>query len=424
MCNKIFLNNLPRKGKGIDWQQSKGKTVHFIYNDLEGDLIIKEVYPSKHTKLLIQYKDKETIINSTHFTKCHLLKLLENRKITPFKYDIGYISITKNQSMTIIDRFHKDIKKIKNNKEYKKKEKYYKLKCNVCGCEIVLRQVQINKTGCGVCNGKRVVKGINDVATSRPDLVKYFVNKNDAFTHTKSSEEKVLVKCSRCNEKKYIRITDLNRYGLSCLCDTGHSYPERFIYKKKKKSNINFIYQYSRANVEWWNKYRYDFYLSDYNTILEVHGEQHYTHSFIGCGGDSLEDVKNNDYNKKRLALDNGINNYIELDCSKSNADFIINSIKNSNLINIINITKANIKECDIKANGDLIKIVCDKWNELKNVTKVLNEIDFIRSRTTIIKYLKRGTELGICNYNPNEELVKSIRKNSYTLNRNKYKTS
>ena len=67
---------------------------------------------------------------------------------------------------------------------------------------------------------------------------------------------------------------------------------------------------------------------------------------------------------------------------------------------------------------------MCDKWNELKNVTKVLNEIDFIRSRTTIIKYLKRGTELGICNYNPNEELVKSIRKNSYTLNRNKYKTS
>ena len=99
-------------------------------------------------------------------------------------------------------------------------------------------------------------------------------------------------------------------------------------------------------------------------------------------------------------------------------------TIKNSNLINIINITKANIKECDIKANGDIIKIVCNKWNELKNVTKVLNEIDFIRSRVTIIKYLKRGAELGLCNYNPNEELVKSMKRNSYTLNKDKYKTS
>lgn len=424
MDNKIFLADLPRKGKYIDWKQSKGKLVHFIYNDLEGDLLIKDVCPSKHTKLLIQFKDKETTINTTHFTKCNLLKLLGNKKPPQFKYDIGYISITKNQTMTIIDRFYKDTKRTKNNKEYNSKEKYYKLKCNVCGEEKILDESQINKTGCSVCNGKTVVKGINDIATTRPDLVKYFVNKEDAYTHTKGSEAKVLVKCDHCKEEKYIRIADLNRYGIGCLCETGHSYPERFIYYVLKNSGVNFIYQYSKVNAEWCNKYRYDFYLIDFNTILEVHGEQHYTHSFIGCGGDSLETVKKNDYGKKKLALNNGIDNYIELDCSKSNAKFIINSIINSKLNSIIDISKIDIKNCDVKANGDIIKIVCDKWNELENVTKVLNEFDFIRSRVTIIKYLKRGTKLGLCNYNPDEELKKSIRKNSYTLNKDKYKTS
>lgn len=421
MDNKIFLDVLPKKGNYIDWKNSKGKLVHFIYNDLEGDLLIKDVYPSKHTKILISYKDKETVINTTHFTKCNLLKLLGNRKLSKFKYDIGYIS-KGTQDMTIIDRFYKREKAVKNNKEYNNTRKYYKVKCNICGNESLLREEQINKTGCAVCINHKVAKGVNDVATTRPDLIKYFVDIEDAYKYTKSSEAKVLVKCDFCGEEKYIRIADLNRYGISCLCETGVSYPERFIYYILKYSNIKFTYQYSKTNSSWCDKYRYDFYLDDYNTILEVHGEQHYTHSFIGCGGDSLEEVKINDQYKKELALNNGISNYIELDCSKSKADFIVESIINSELNNIIDITKINIKDCDIKANGNIIKIVCDKWNELQNVTKILNEIDFVRSRTTIIKYLKKGTELGLCNYNPKEELKKSILKNSYTINKTQNK--
>lgn len=83
-----------------------------------------------------------------------------------------------------------------------------------------------------------------------------------------------------------------------------------------------------------------------------------------------------------------------------------------------------DINECDKKANGNIIKIVCDKWNEYQNVSKVLNNIDFVKSRVTIIKYLKKGTELGLCNYNPKLELIKSIKANSYYSNKEKYNLS
>lgn len=413
MENKIFIDSLPRTSRGIKWSECKGKKVRFIYNGIDGYLTIKDVYISKHSKVLIEFKGRETVINTSHFVKCNLLKLLNNRKKSDFKYNKGYK--TKNM-LSITDRFYD-----KDSRGYSLKK--YLLKCCVCNSETTLRESQIDITGCPVCNNKKVIKGINDISTKRPDLVKYFYNKDDAYNHTTYSEYKAVIECPLCKEKKIMRISDLSKNGIGCLCGTGFSYAERFMYYILKSNDIKFTTQYSIKNAQWCGKYRYDFYLYDYNIIIETHGEQHYTHSFIGCGGDSLETVKENDINKKKLALSNGIYKYIEIDCSKSKSDFIINSLKKSYLSKIIDIDNTDIKYCEQMANGNIIKTVCDKWNELENVTKVLNSIDFIKSRTTIIKYLKRGNDLGLCDYNPKEELVKSIKSNSYYLNK-KYKLS
>ena len=44
---KIFLNNLPKRGNGnsIDWVNSIGYSIEFIYKDIEGIFIIKEYNP-------------------------------------------------------------------------------------------------------------------------------------------------------------------------------------------------------------------------------------------------------------------------------------------------------------------------------------------------------------------------------------------
>mgnify|MGYP000055776840 FL=1 len=425
--NKIFVENLPMKSSGIDWVKTKGMKVHFIHNGIEGDLLIKDVFPSKHTKLLIKYQDNETLIHTTSFMRCKLTNLLNNKILPKFKYDINEEFESKNSILKIINRKYNPINRIKKDKktgkiiEYISNGKEYDLKCNKCGNITTLRESDLNKIGCPVCNSKKVVKGVNDIGTTRPDLLKYFKDKEEAYSHTKGSEYMAKVKCPYCGEKKLLRIADLNRYGIGCLCGSGYSYSERFLYNLFKMSNLKFTIQYSKGNSKWCGNYRYDFYLDDYNWIVEAHGEQHYTHSFIGCGGDSIEEVKLNDKKKRNLALENGISEYIELNCSKSNSEYILKEIQYSKLKEIINWSLIDINECDKKANGNIIKIVCDKWNEYQNVSKVLNNIDFIKSRTTIIKYLKKGTELGMCNYNPKSELIKSIKANSYYSNKEKY---
>lgn len=52
-----------------------------------------------------------------------------------------------------------------------------------------------NPTGCSVCNGKTVIPGVNDVATTHPDVAALMVNKDLTTTRTASSNKKVEFWC-------------------------------------------------------------------------------------------------------------------------------------------------------------------------------------------------------------------------------------
>lgn len=51
---KVFLDGLPRRGKLIDWKNSVGHTVPFIYDELEGEVYIEGYH---NRKLDIRYLD-------------------------------------------------------------------------------------------------------------------------------------------------------------------------------------------------------------------------------------------------------------------------------------------------------------------------------------------------------------------------------
>ena len=59
--------------------------------------------------------------------------------------------------------------------------------------------------GCACCSGDIVVKGINDIATTHPKMIQYFVNKEDIYTHSYSSNEKILMKCPNCGYIKKLK---------------------------------------------------------------------------------------------------------------------------------------------------------------------------------------------------------------------------
>ena len=106
-------------------------------------------------------------------------------KFAPFKYDIGHTFTTFGRNLEIIDREYRSKDKVKNGKTYSANEKWYFYRCNVCGNEEWIYEYCLGdymKTGCNVCGNarKKVAKGVNDISTTAPWMLKYFVNPEDA----------------------------------------------------------------------------------------------------------------------------------------------------------------------------------------------------------------------------------------------------
>lgn len=249
--------------------------------------------------------------------------------------------------------------------------------------------------GCAQCSS---------IAVTRPDLAKFFVNKEDAVRRMKNSKKIVPIKCPICGYEKQKAIYDFVHNGFGCpKCSDGVSYPEKFILSVLEQLNVVFKPQLTRTTLEWCNCYRYDFYV-DNSIIIEAHGTQHYKET-IGVNWTKLEDVQNNDKEKEQLANENGIKNYIILDCRYSKMEWIKDSIMGSDLPRLLQFNESDINwmECNEHAYSSLAKKACDLWNAgVKDRGKMCEILNI--SRRPLILYLKLGAERGWCDYDPKEE--------------------
>ena len=413
----IFTDILPRKNNKIDWKNSIWYKIHFIYDDIEDDL---EIINYKNNKLEIKYKNKNKSIHTNLFIRCQLGKIL-NKFTNDFKIEIGQSFKDNKRNITIIDREYRKIN-YKNGKS--RIRKYYKYHCNICNAELWAEENNIYDNNCACCENQIVVKGINDIATTSPWMIKYFSNIEDAYTHTYYSSKKVWIKCPYCEYEKYMRIENLKRKEFTCpKCSDGISFPEKFMLNllnnlKELNQLKDFKYQYSKLNANWCGRKRYDFYfeLNGEGYIIETHGEQHYRETGLG----KLEENKQNDLNKYNLAISNGIKpeNYIVIDCRKSELEFIKNNILSSRLNEIFNLNTIDWINIEENSTKNIIKEVCCYWKLHRNIknemitAKHLERIFKLR-RPCILNYLKIGTRLGWCNYNPEEERSKKFCKMS-----------
>ena len=108
---------------------------------------------------------------------------------------------------------------------------------------------------CSVCSNRTVMVGINDIATTRPDLIQYFKYKEDTSKHTSGSEKYIDVVCPVCGYEDNIRIYNLSRFGFSC----------NGCYEK--------IYGHKRMPYGYWSRDTIQKYLEEnYNgyTLLDV----------------------------------------------------------------------------------------------------------------------------------------------------------
>lgn len=267
-------------------------------------------------------------------------------------------------------------------------------RCNTCSIK-----------GVGIKNG--IANLDNCVATTHPEFAKLFWNEEDTYVYAFKSNKKIDFKCPDCGEKVENKaISNTYKQGLRCSCKDSISYPEKFMHYLLKQLGLNFKKELSKTTFEWCGKYRYDFYIPLISCIIETHGIQHYEET--NRKGRTLEYEQINDNEKCKVAMSNGINEYIVVDCRRSTLDWMKSSIMDSALNGLYDLSIIDWNKCHEFALNSLTKLACEMWNDGSNVLEISEVLKL--NRFTVIEYLKKGTGIW-CNYDPKEAKRKSSSK-------------
>lgn len=247
----------------------------------------------------------------------------------------------------------------------------------------------------------------NRISINRPDLIKYFVNPEDAYKYSVNSHTYLDFKCPECGTIKNLMIKQLNRHGFSCgICNDGITLPEKFGINLLKQIGVEFETQ---KIFDWSNKKKYDFYIPSLNILMESHGEQHYFERKRFTRR-SLDEEQQNDMHKLEMALLNNFefDKYIVIDCRESTFEWMRNSYIEQ-LSKVFDLSHVDWDDIWIKCQSSLILEAWDLWNNKDDDATTVDIGKIIGvDRATIIKYLKIGTKLNKCKYDPKEEMRKS----------------
>lgn len=221
--------------------------------------------------------------------------------------------------------------------EYVNQKSRFKCTCHKCGHEWESVPTSMTRGyGCMKCHGIKVGnlkrKGIEKF---KEDFYK-ITDEVEVISDTyQNSLSLIKLKCKHCGHDWEAQANNLlSGYCLNCpKCSDTNSVPNKFMMNILDDSNIEYIAEYS---PEWIGMKRYDFYLPKFNTIIEVNGAQHYNGSFSSLGGRTLEEEQENDAYKKRMALENGISDYIVIDARYSNLKTLRKGIEESPLRKIL----------------------------------------------------------------------------------------
>lgn len=389
--NSIDTSTLSLKNGRVDWVGSVGMEVRFNYKNKSGIFKILE-YDSGTEYVTVEHLNILYKINATDLKHCRLNRFF-NLITSNFKIEIGGKFLDHKRNIVIIDREYR--KRYDKNGDFKCNDKWYKYKCDKCEYEgWAMESELLRGSGCSCCIGKVVVKGINDIGTTRPEFKKFFIG-SDYEKYTKGSNKLVKLKCPDCGNTKYMNVYDLTRRGICCSCSDKNSYPTKFMFKILSLLNISFK---KEKSFEWGlyfynGKYRkcyYDFYfkLNNKEYIVEMDGAWHKRDN--NMSGVTLKDTKYIDSEKDRLAKENNIE-VIRIDCEKSDFNFIKDNIYSSRLNEILELDKVDWKEVEMFALSNLVKVACDYKKEnpelsTSDIAKLMG-----MSQTGIANYLRQG---------------------------------
>ncbi len=414
MENWIDLSNVPKKN-GIgkykdklvtDWGKCCGCKCKFQYRNIEAELELLK-YDRKKNRIYFLYNNQEYNLSFKGFMDVNFKSILGIHDIT-YKYNIGEIINTQNASIIILQQTYAI-------SSVGRRKSVYKVKCLKCGHTYVLDQDRIPKFEyCPVCINRIIVKGINDLWTTNPEIASLFTNKDDGYKYSKCSNAKVNFTCKYCGESSRHFVSVVANSGrVPCTCSNSYSLPNKIMFYILKELSINFE---KEKTFSWSNGKRYDFYIENLSTIIEMHGGQHYkmVPKFDKTENDFIKRVKNDNW-KKEIALKNNIKNYIVIDCRVNTFESILKNILSCNLSNIIDISNINIENIKKNIYANICETISEYWNNGIYETNKIADYTGL-TREFVVNKLHLCDELGLINYD--KSLSKKISQEYITANR------
>ncbi len=266
-------------------------------------------------------------------------------------------------------------------------------KCRDCGDEriCIAQKFRNQKQFCqNGCHG-------NCLMSSHPELLYLLANKEEDKLLKPHSLKIVKFKCPDCKTIFDKPLNSIHRF--SCpACSDGVSYPEKFVRNVFNQLGVDYVYQFSIPSIERGTK-RYDFYIPSLNTVIELHGSQHYRDWTFS----SATITQENDNFKKKLALDYGITNYIIINCSKSEKEFMKNNIIKM-MADVLKLDGVDWNEAHKNAISSICGRAIGLYNQGKTVSEIMEELNLARG--VVIRYLRRGEEAGLCTYIPRRKAI------------------
>ena len=219
------------------------------------------------------------------------------------------------------------------------------------------------KSGCPVCSGMQISKGYNDIATTDPEIASWFLNKEESYIYSKSSNKKVDFKCPTCGHISHKLINQVSRdRDIRCpICKDGILYPNKFIFNSllQIQNKLDFLHREYQPN---WCKFIYNnttrkgiydiyFGINNKQYIIEMDGGFHNKYNHMS--GQTVEETQYIDKQKDLLAEKHNIHvvridsNYIGFE---DRYEYLRTNIENSELKYILPLSLIDFNEANIKS--------------------------------------------------------------------------
>ncbi len=275
-----------------------------------------------------------------------------------------------------------------------------------------------NGNGCPKCSNIHIGKTYGTLWDTKPKIAELLVNKEDGHKLTRYTRNVADFRCPVCGHIQSRMPKTVIANGFICeMCTDGFSKPEKFMRSVLIQLGIDFEMQ---RKFEWAKNKKYDFYFD--NIICETHGLQHYEHGFQCVGARTLEEEQKNDEYKQIAAFKNGFTNenYIVIDCRKSDEEWIKSSILQSKLADHYDLSVIDWDKCEKDCVTSIMMEACNLWNDGK-ITMEIKKILHLSDKTSVVsKYLKTCSSLGLCTYDPSEARKDASRHKVVCLNNGK----